>query len=78
MEKNKKENTNNLIELNKIEPSQIVSAQKQQTQENNSNKIVNLTLHIEHFENNRKEDVEELMHEMDFIARKELLGNGGA
>lgn len=44
----------------------------------NSNKVVNLTLHIEHFENNRKEDVEELMHEMDFIARKELLGNGGA
>ena len=37
-----KENTNNLIELNKIEPSQIVSAQKQQTQENNSNKIVKI------------------------------------
>lgn len=37
-----KENINNLIELNKIEPSQIVSAQKQQTQENNSNKIVKI------------------------------------
>lgn len=51
---------------------------KNLTSVNNSNKTVNLTLQIEHFENNRKEDVEELMYEMDFIARKELLGNGGA
>ena len=25
-----------------------------------------------------KEDVEEIMREMDFIAKKELLGNGGS
>ena len=37
-----KENTNNLLELNKIEPSQIVSSQKQELQENNSNKIIKL------------------------------------
>ena len=47
------------------------------TNVNNSSKVVNLTLHIEHFENNRKEDVEEIMREMDFIAKKELLGSGG-
>jgi phage-related protein len=47
------------------------------TNVNNSSKVVNLTLRIEHFENNRKEDVEEIMREMDFIAKKELLGNGG-
>ena len=37
-----KENTNNLLELNKIEPSQIVSGQKQEVQENNSDKIIKL------------------------------------
>ncbi len=53
------------------------------TQINNSNKTttnnknVNIYLTIEHFENNREEDVEELMSEMEYIARKELLGNGG-
>ena len=48
---------------------------------NNSNKTtnknVNIYLTIEHFENNREEDVEELMSEMEYIARKELIGNGG-
>lgn len=37
-----KETTNNLLELNKIEPSQIVSSQKQEVQENNSDKIIKL------------------------------------
>ena len=37
-----KENTNNLLVLNKIEPSQIVSGQKQEVQENNSDKIIKL------------------------------------
>lgn len=37
-----KENTNNLIELNRIEPNQIISSQKQQVQENNSDKIIKL------------------------------------
>ena len=37
-----KENTNNLLELNKIEPNQIVSSQKQEVQENNSDKIIKL------------------------------------
>lgn len=37
-----KENTNNLIELNRIEPNQIISGQKQQVQENNSDKIIKL------------------------------------
>lgn len=37
-----KENTNNLIELNRIKPNQIISSQKQQVQENNLNKIIKL------------------------------------
>ena len=37
-----KNNTNNLIELNRIKPSQIVSSQKQEVQENNSDKIIKL------------------------------------
>ena len=37
-----KNNTNNLIELNRIEPNQIVSSQKQEVQENNSDKIIKL------------------------------------
>ena len=44
---------------------------------NTTNKNVNIYLTIEHFENNREEDVEELMSEMEYIAKKELLGNGG-
>ena len=42
-----------------------------------TNKNVNIYLTIERFENNREQDVEELMSEMEYIARKELLGNGG-
>lgn len=57
-------------------------ASKSVSQENNSssnttNKNVNIYLTIERFENNREQDVEELMSEMEYIARKELLGNGG-
>ena len=37
-----KENTNNLIELNRIEPKQVVSSQNQQIQENNSDQIIKL------------------------------------
>ena len=37
-----KENTNNLIELNRIKPSQIVSSQKQEVQENNLDQIIKL------------------------------------
>ena len=37
-----KENTKGLLELNKIEPSQIVSSQKQEVQENNLDKIIKL------------------------------------
>ena len=37
-----KENTNNLIELNKIEPSKIVSNKKQEEQVNNSDDIIKL------------------------------------
>ena len=33
-------NTNDLIELNRIKPSQIVSNQKQEVQENNLDKII--------------------------------------
>ena len=44
---------------------------------NTTNKNVNIYLTIEKFENNREQDVEELMSEMEYIARKELLGNGG-
>ena len=44
---------------------------------NTTNKNVNIYLTIERFENNREQDVEELMSEMEYIARKELLGNGG-
>ena len=42
-----------------------------------TNKNVNIYLTIEHFENNREQDVEELMAEMEYIAKKELIGNGG-
>lgn len=44
---------------------------------NSSNKTVNVNLHIEHFENNREQDVEQLMSEMEFIVKREILGNGG-
>ena len=37
-----KENTNNLLELNKIEPNQIVSSQKQEGQEDSSEQIIRL------------------------------------
>lgn len=37
-----KENTKDLIELNKIEPSKIVSSKKQEIQENNSEQIIKL------------------------------------
>lgn len=37
-----KNNSNNLLELNKIEPKQIINDKKQQIQENNSNKIIKL------------------------------------
>ena len=42
-----------------------------------TNKNVNIYLTIEHFENNREQDVEELMSEMEYRAKKELIGNGG-
>ena len=42
-----------------------------------NNRNVNIYLTIEKFENNRKQDVEELMAEMEYIAKKELIGNGG-
>jgi len=45
--------------------------------QNTSNKNVNVYLTIEKFENNREQDVEELMSEIEYIAKKELLGNGG-
>ena len=47
------------------------------TTSSTTNKNVNIYLTIEKFENNREQDVEELMSEMEYIARKELLGNGG-
>ena len=45
--------------------------------QNTSNRNVNVYLTIEKFENNREQDVEELMSEIEYIAKKELLGNGG-
>ena len=53
------------------------TSQVNNTTKNTTNKNVNIFLTIEHFENNREEDVEELMSEMEYIAKKELLGNGG-
>ena len=53
------------------------TSQVNNTTKNTTNKNVNIYLTIEHFENNREEDVEKLMSEMEYIAKKELLGNGG-
>lgn len=53
------------------------TSQVNNTTKSTTNKNVNIYLTIEHFENNREEDVEELMSEMEYIAKKELLGNGG-
>lgn len=52
-------------------------SQVNNTTKTTTNKNVNIYLNIEHFENNREEDVEELMAEMEYIAKKELIGNGG-
>ena len=65
-------------ELNGLNPTKRNSvAQVNSSTNNTTNKNVNIYLNIEHFENNREEDVEELMAEMEYIAKKELLGNGG-
>ena len=37
-----KNNTNELIELNKIEPKKIINTKKQEVKENNSNQVINL------------------------------------
>lgn len=47
------------------------------TNKTTNNKNVNIYLTIEHFENNREQDVEELMAEMEYIAKRERIGNGG-
>lgn len=65
-------------ELRGLNPSKKNNvSQVNNTTKNTTNKNVNIYLNIEHFENNREEDVEELMAEMKYIAKKELIGNGG-
>lgn len=65
-------------ELSGLNPSSPKSvSQINNTSSSTTNKNVNIYLTIERFENNREQDVEELMSEMEYIARKELIGNGG-
>lgn len=65
-------------ELNSLTPTAAKSvSQVNSSSSTTNNKNVNIYLTIERFENNREQDVEELMSEMEYIARKELLGNGG-
>ena len=65
-------------ELHGLTPKASKSvSQVNNSSSNTTNKNVNIYLTIERFENNREQDVEELMSEMEYIARKELLGNGG-
>ena len=65
-------------ELTSLNPSKTKSvSQVNNTSSSTTNKNVNIYLTIERFENNREQDVEELMSEMEYIARKELIGNGG-
>ena len=65
-------------ELTSLNPSKARSVpQVNNTTSSTTNKNVNIYLTIERFENNREQDVEELMSEMEYIARKELIGNGG-
>lgn len=58
-------------------PTARTYSQITNTNNKTTNKNVNIYLTIEKFENNREQDVEELMAEMEYIAKKELIGNGG-
>ena len=62
--------------LNGISTPSAISRIASSTTNNNS-KTVNVNLNIEHFENNKDEDVKQLMSKMAYLAKKEILGNGG-
>lgn len=63
-----KENTNNLIELNRIEPSQIVKDKKQELQENNSDKIIKLLNEKEYSE----QLLENIKHKIEYEYKNKL------
>jgi phage-related protein len=62
--------------LNGISTPSAISRIASSTTNNNS-KTVNVNLNIEHFENSKDEDVKQLMSKMAYLAKKEILGNGG-